>query len=434
MPRWSRALAALLLVVTGALVTSPAAAGGGPPSRPPRPPLADHVVLVGFDGFDADYVGRAPTPNLDALVRRGAWGTTLAPAQSVTNPSFASLVTGAWPDRTGNVAYVLDRATRTAQGQSRHLAVPTIAEAVRAAGGTVASAQYFILQDHGTAYGDPEALYTQPGGGCSRRFDDAIAVLEGRPVRSGTTTVTTPRPPQLLAVYCDTLDSIGHDGGAESPLIDAALVDLDAQIGRLVAALQRVGIADRTAIVVSGDHGMTTATRAFGPELVSQLEARGLTARYSVPGIPAGPEAEVILTTAGGAANAYLVGDLWGDRRALRLVREAAAATEGTAAVLDRHAQRRLHMDPRVGDLVIEAEAGWSADGWVIDPPNGRHGSQAERRAALIVGGAGVRALPRWWPVHLRHIDVAPTIAHLLGIAPPSGSQGRVRLDVVRAR
>lgn len=67
----------------------------------------------------------------------------------ITNPSFTSLTTGAWPDRGGNRAYVWDRTTGTYQGQRRANRVTSIAEAVVASGGTVGSAQHFILQ--GTA-------------------------------------------------------------------------------------------------------------------------------------------------------------------------------------------------------------------------------------------------------------------------------------------
>lgn len=422
---------ALVAVTAGAL---PADAQAVPSTQALRPqaPLAAHVVLIGFDGFDPDYLGRAPTPNIDALAAAGALGTTTGPAQSVTNPSFATLATGAWPDVSGNVAYIYDRATGTYRGQSRALAVPTIAEAVRDQGGTVGSAQYFILQNHGTAYGDPEGLYTQPGGACDRRFDDAIAMLEQRPVDSGGTTVTVPRIPQLLAVYCDTLDTLGHWLGAESPVLTDALVDLDAQVGRLREALEQVGIADRTAIVLTGDHGMTSFTQTFGGQLIDQLAVRGLRGQYLTSGQTVAPETQVVLTSAGGAVNAYLVGELQGDRRALRVVRDAAQATQGTADILDRRDQRRLHMDPRVGELVIEAQPGWAdMGGFVAGPPDGRHGSTGESEATFVISGSGVRARPAGARTAIDHIDVAPTIAHLLGITPPAGAEGRIPRNLV---
>jgi len=48
----------------------------------------------------------------------------------------------------------------------------------------VASVQWYMVQDHGTAYGDPEHLYVQPGGPFATRVDAAIEILNRRPVNS----------------------------------------------------------------------------------------------------------------------------------------------------------------------------------------------------------------------------------------------------------
>ena len=302
---------------------------------------------------------------------------------------------------------------------------------MRDSGKTVGSAQYFILQNHGATYGDPEALYTQPGGPCARRFDDAIAMLVQRPVNSGGTEVTVPQTPTLFAVYCDTLDSIDHREGPSSPEIDAGLAEVDTQIGRLVEALERNGLSDKTAIVLTGDHGMTGHDRTFGDELLEELADRGLTGQYLPAGGALAPDTDVVLTSAGGAANAYLVGEVGGSKEPLRTVRAAAEATEGTAEILDRRDQRRLDMDSRVGDLVIQTAPGYAASTGVIETPqDGHHGSTHERDTAFFIAGAGVRDR-EGGSARLRHIDVAPTIAHLLGIEGPSGAEGLVRRELL---
>ena len=54
----------------------------------------------------------------------------------------------------------------------------------------------------------------------------------------------------------------------------------------------------------------------------------------------------------------------------------------------------------------------------------GGHGSTLEMRVPLLISGAGVRAGAR--PRGPRLVDVAPTIAALLGVRPPADAQGRV--------
>jgi arylsulfatase A-like enzyme len=54
----------------------------------------------------------------------------------------------------------------------------------------------------------------------------------------------------------------------------------------------------------------------------------------------------------------------------------------------------------------------------------GGHGSTREMRVPLLISGAAVRAGAA--PRDARLVDVAPTIAALLGVRPPADAQGRV--------
>jgi predicted AlkP superfamily pyrophosphatase or phosphodiesterase len=401
----------------------------------PTRPRADHVVLVALDGFGADYLDRhadLPTPHLDALTARGSLTTGTGVLPSVTNPSWASVATGAWPDHHLNTAYFYDPGSGAAQGQRRDLAVPTIAEAVREAGGTVASVQWPIVQDHGTRSGDPDALYTQPGGSCTRRFDDAVAVLRGTPLRSGRRTVTVPRPPRLLAVYSDVLDGLGHAGGPEHPRIPAALREIDAQLGRLVAVTEEVGIADRTAFVLLGDHGMTAFRRGFGRPLRRSLARAGLRTEILRPGQRPSRRTDVAVVV-GGVASLHLLGAARTDPTATARARRALEALPQVRAVWDRAEQAERRMSPRLGDLVVEPQPGWTpgpGSRWPVPRrARGRHGTSDELDVAFLLAGSGVR--PGVAPDAPRHVDVAPTVAALLGIAPPPGSQGRVLTEAL---
>lgn len=409
-----------MALVAAALVmsTTPGTAGADPAE-----PAAEHVVLIGFDGFDPDYRGRVPTPNIDALIARGAGGVTQGVMLPITNPSFTSLTTGAWPDRSGNRAYWWNQVTNRYEGQSRRNDVTSIADAVVAAGGTVGSAQYFILQGNGTDYGRPGAVYTQPGGTCSRKFDDAIAMLRRQPVDSAGTSVPVAEIPTLLAVYCGDLDEIGHDEGAESPRLDDAMRDLDAQVGRLVAAIEEAGISESTSIILTGDHGMTSYTQSYFLPLYQAIEAAGYTPQaLFAAGQSVAPTTDVVMISAGRSMTLYLTGSRAGDTAALAEIRSLIEAQPGTGRILDRDQQRELHVHPDYGDLVVESQPGWGASILPPSGPQGDHGSGDETDAVFVMAGAGVARTPG--EVVVRHIDVAPTIAHLLGLDPLPDADG----------
>ncbi|MCP2281302.1 putative pyrophosphatase or phosphodiesterase, AlkP superfamily [Promicromonospora umidemergens] len=413
---------------TAAAVPSPTDETG-PAGRSP----ADHVVFLALDGFDIEYLdlvrdGSGEMPNLRRLLHRGSVTTSTGVMTSITNPSWSSVATGAWPETHRNTAYWFNTETNTARGQQRDLAVPTIAQSVREQGGTVFSSQWFILQNYGVTYGDPDGLYTQPGGDCARRTDDAVAVLRGEPVSSGGQLVTANGIPELMTVYCDTLDAIGHEGGDEDPRIPGVLTEIDRQIGRIVAATKDAGIYGRTAFVITGDHGMTTFDKGFGAEGLAAVEAAGFTPQILTSGQSPAPGTDVAIVV-GGVADVRIIGERAGDPAAVRRLEGALTALPQVRNVFDKADQRRMRMSPNYGDLLVEPKPGWSF-GTTPAGPSGRHGSTTELHVPLFLAGAGVR--PGAHPRAPRHIDIAPTISALLGYAPPSGSEGRALRESLR--
>ena len=422
MPRHLRRSVTRSLVVATLVVTALAATGQ--PATPAATPPARHVVLIGLDGFDPSYLAMAPTPNLDLLASRGVHGVTQGVMLPITTPSFTSIATGTWPDQHGTITYYFDRATNTFHTNSPPSQRPSIANAVIDSGGTVGAAQYWAFNGHGAAYGNPDGLYTQPGGACSNMFDDAIAMLRQEPVSSSGTMVTVPQIPTLLGVYCSHLDTIGHDEGAESPNLATALADIDLQVGRLMATLDDLGIGDETTVIITGDHGMSTYTQRNTIPLNQALADAGYRPQMLlVNGQSVDPNANVLVVPgAGRATSLYLVGDLEGDGDALADVESIALGVEGIERAFDRNEQAAMHMNPKFGDLVVESAPGWSTGVLPMSGPRGDHGSTEELDAGFFMAGAGVA--PRSTPVRVCHVNVAPTIAHLLGLPPLPGADG----------
>jgi hypothetical protein len=343
---------------------------------------AKHVVLVDWDGFDADYLARAQLPNLRRLVERGSLTIASSTFHTVSNPARASMSTGAYPEIHDNAAYYFDPIANAARGQERFLAAETIAEALAAEGRTIASVQWYMVQNHGTGYGDPEHLYVQPGGDFGRRVDVAIDILQRRPVDSGGQQVTVPRIPDLLAVYGDGPDSLGHREGAESPAMSELLAEMDDDLGRLVQATKDVGIYGETAFLLTSDHGMTSWSRTLLPQLLATISAAGYRAEVVTPGRSPAADSEVIvvpnavrqgdITLRGSAATADGREDV---RRALQSL-----SPTYIADVLDESDHRTLRASRKLGDLTAEAQPPY---GFALSEPpageqRGSHGSRAE--------------------------------------------------------
>lgn len=428
-----RLLASAVAAVTTAF--SPIAAGAAPDTEaadadPERGRIAEHVVMFDLDGFDprfleGEYAGLAELPNIRALAEQGAFGVAHGSYKSYSNSSRAATATGTYPDVHGNGAYYYDGANDLAVGQERYLepGVETIAQSLRAQGRTAAYLQWYIVENFGAAYGDPQALYTQPGGNCVSRASQAVDILAGRPVISRGQPVQLPAIPDLITVYCGDVDTVLHDQGFSGINLVPALEHVDEQVGRVLQAARDAGVYDTTTFIVTGDHAMRTWTRPLLPSLLAALESTGFTAQVVPAGGSAAPETDIVVVQGVRIADLTFRGAATRPQNIAR-VRRAVAAIEGVAAVYDRGDQRRLRAGDKAGQLVVDALEPYHFSTTMDGRDRASHGGADEAEVPLIIAGAGVR--PGTELRNSRLIDVAPTISALLGVAPPNHAEGRV--------
>lgn len=436
-----RELLAGAAIAAGAAVlpVSPASAD---PRRRAKP---DHVILVDWDGFGSDLLGRVPMPNLQALVDRGSLSVADSTYNTYSNSARASMSTGAHPKVHGNAGYYLDRGRDVVVSQNRDLQAQTINQALAEADRTTASVGWYMVQDFGTAYGDPEQLYVQPGvapqyrdrpgAAFATRVDVAIDILNRRPVDSAGQQVTVPRVPAFLAVYAGEIDGLLHEEGPGSTSLPPLLAAYDRDLGRLVQAVRDAGIADRTALMLTADHGLSLWTRTVMPALVEAIRSGGLRPEVVAVGRSPAAETEVVLTSNGvRMSNVYLRGRAAGDE-GRAVLRRAADRVGNIPNVFDQRDLRRLRASDKLGDMALEARPPYHFSLLDDGKERGSHGSTFERSVPLVLAGAGVRARRRGVP-SASLVDVAPTIAALLRTAPPAQAQGRplrALLDPLRA-
>jgi predicted AlkP superfamily pyrophosphatase or phosphodiesterase len=251
----------------------------------------------------------------------------------------------------------------------------------------------------------------------------------------------------LLMISFSGTDLVGHAYGLDGPAMDEQLRALDAILGRLLARLEKASGGD-LALALSADHGaIPSAEDSMGRELGVRrydwvafgraLEA-ALQAKWPAPG-RAWIESYQLPFIYLDRSLAAEKGLDWPDfrRRAAKVLsgvegagrgvaaEDAAAlpASDPLAAVL-----RRSYDPSRVGDLwVIPARGALMHD----RIPGTTHGTPWDYDALvpLLFWGRGVE--PGFHETEAAVVDLAPTLARLLGLDYPPGDGARVRDEVL---
>jgi predicted AlkP superfamily pyrophosphatase or phosphodiesterase len=219
-----------------------------------------YVVLVSLDGFRWDYAKRDNATHLLAFAKRGVTAPEgmLPSYPSLTFPNHFTIVTGLYPEHTGIVAnnfldpergarYSYTDAKTTADG-SWYSGVPlwSLAESqgMRTACllwvGSEAKIAGFqpSWYAHYDAKGEPTPEAQQA------RIDNTVALLHLPPADR----------PHLITIYFSEPDHEGHEFGPDAPQTRAAVLKMDAIVGKLEAALKATHLP--VDLVIVSDHGM----------------------------------------------------------------------------------------------------------------------------------------------------------------------------------
>jgi len=370
------------------------------------------VVLLSFDGVRWDALDRDALPAFERIARDGARAEALVPIfPSTTFPSHVALATGAPADVHGIVGNKFVDPTLGAfdyGNDARFLDAEPLWAAAERQG--VPAAVYFWVGSETDWHGVGARYRKAP-------FD--AAVPEARKVEQILAWLDLPEAerPGLVMSWWHGADRAGHDHGPDAEETRAALREQDAALGALLAGLDaRHAWPDTTLIVVS-DHGMTAFTQTL--DVGAVLAAAGIEARV----IHAMATAQIYLARPEQAGQAV----------------ETLRRLPGVEAWRRDEIPAELrYRSPRVGDVVALAapplallpdDDRGARFGFLVrwfGGALGAHGYDPARVpdmqgifVALGRGvGRGVR-LPR-----VRALDVAPTAAQLLGIAPPRECEG----------
>jgi predicted AlkP superfamily pyrophosphatase or phosphodiesterase len=295
-------------------------------------------------------------------------------------------------------------------------------------------------------FGEKSALKTPLGN--SITVDAALAAISALDLGRG-------EGPDLLAISLSTHDWLGHDLGPNRREMEEMTVAEDRQIERLLSgiAARLSGGLDEAVIALTGDHGIAPSPAYLSglgrdPSLSGYIDAPRVVARAEA-GLTKlfGPPAGGTWISGTADLNFWLndvsvaVKKLARDDAARELRGQIAAAMPEAAFVFTRAdvAARRVpggalgehilrgYRDGQGGDVVAIPKPWFTVSGDVTT-----HMTDYSYDATVPLAIAAPRLVPGTYAEDAHVVDLAPTLAFLLGVVPPELNEGRVLSEAVR--
>ena len=211
-------------------------------------PIANHVILIGLDGWAAhDFENAHDVPNLQSLMQGGSYTMhkrSVIPSSSAIN--WASMFMGVGPEMHGYTTWGSKTPEVTSITTNGNGIFPTIFSTIREQ--------------------RPEAET-----GCTFEWDgikyviDTLAISHVKYFKGGWKQVEEncneivqyiqEQKPIFFVPCFDGIDGTGHEKGWYTEEYYNYLARIDQCIGRIIQALKDAGIYDDTIIIVTGDHG-----------------------------------------------------------------------------------------------------------------------------------------------------------------------------------
>lgn len=424
-----------------------------------------HVVLVTIDGFPAE-LWKDPNVMMPVLRQLAADGAR-AEAMTVSNPSITwpchtTLVTGVTPQKHG----VLVNGLITRQGpgkppkiepwvdKTQLVFAPTLYDLAHAAGLTTAESDWVAITRAKTinwSFGElpnpdgPVEKAMIAAGVASR--DDLVgmsASVNRRKIAFRDEMWTRAacfmfkqHKPNLLLHHTLNTDSSHHRYGPGSDPSLSALALADRLLGDLVRTVDESGLRAQTTFIVTTDHGFKKVTDYIYPNVALKqaglIKAAGATVTH----------ADAYTLAQGGVALVYVT-DPARKLELLPRLKEIFGAMDAIDRVIDAREAHSLGMptaeeNPGMGDLILYPKPGHAFSaaptGTALVGPavnyGGSHGyfnGDPELDGIFVASGAGIKQGQRL--ERIRNIDVAPTIARLLGLEL-SNADGRVLEEIL---
>jgi predicted AlkP superfamily pyrophosphatase or phosphodiesterase len=409
----------------------------------------NYVIIISIDGFPADALWdeRIPLTTIRSLANNGAWSSHfVASTPTVTWPNHTTIATGVFPEKHGVLTN--GRFIRSEEGVSRISDLnrsdltshPAIYDYAYEAGLITAEVNWpvtrnaetlhFSLPDAPDAirHSTPQLIQELINAEILKDDTDESFRIGGALPRDEIWTATAEHliinhKPNILLFHLLNVDGTHHQYGEGTSPGLTALTLADTQVKRIVDALEKSGIKDRSTIFIVSDHGFMNVNKQVHPNIL--LKEEGLIEVDEDGNVV---NAKVQAISNGGTAMVFAHNPETKEEdleRAYYVLSEA----EGILNVLkpDDYSDYGLpnpSYNENMGHLLLNADQHFSFGNSVsgynhtveFDETRGTHGYLSdvpEMKTIFVASGRGIRSGIEWDRIDNR--SVAPTAAHLLG-------------------
>ncbi len=398
------------------------------PGKPKLPKLTSRVILISISGLRNDYANSPDTfrlkiPNIQSLRSKGSYAVGLEsvyPSQTI--PAHVSMVTGTLPADHGITSdYSFDEQTgtqsSTAYQSAKAIKSDTIWEAAKRENLVTAAIGFPMTADANITFNFPEL----PNNLDIAKTEKAISLIEKNNLN-------------LLLVNFTSFANAQRRFGLLSEESKSALELIDSLVGKIMVATEQAKLTNESTFLVLSDHGASKVEREFRPNVLlakkgfQTIDNQGNAKSWKAVAQSFGGSAAIFLKNPQDETLAREVETLFTELQEksddnplwrITIRREAARLGADHRPALYLDAAPSFQISARASGSTISKTEDRSANGYLP--------SRAEMRAALILSGKGIKAGKRI--EYARMIDIAPTIARLLGLEMKT-ARGRVLSEV----
>lgn len=413
-----------------------------------------HVIVISYDSFSQlDFEKAKHYPNLAKLIENGIYSTQLSSVYpSMTYVVHTTMVTGLYPDKHGIIHNYPFQPFVDYKQQAWHwyrsaIQASTIYDMAKEAGLKTASLMWPVSGGAKTNYNFPEII-ALPGENQvtkilkngSPLFCLNMAIKYGRHLSGAkqpqlddfTTNMAVDtikhKKPNLLLCHLIELDDLKHDVGIEHDSLEHVYQEMDQRIGRIVTTVQELGLGDQTSFMVLGDHGQFTIKKRIF--LNQYLYEKGWIKDDHISGKKQSP---LYFQSSGGAAYLHVDQNNSPNQKEIEELLSALRAdfSEEIEAIFNREQLDSFSISPNIS-YMIEGISGVAFSDAVsetgqlmedlesqqlLSGDHGYHPDKENYQCGFVLSGPAIKRRGNIGPIKM--VDIAPTIANLLGIEFP---------------